>query len=43
MSNARKRVNGNHVSYRGAPFFSRAWGTSRFSTPLPAHRLETSR
>ena len=20
-----------------APFFSRAWGTSRFPTPLPAH------
>jgi hypothetical protein len=22
----------------GAPFFLRAWGTSRFPTPLPAHR-----
>jgi hypothetical protein len=21
-----------------APFFLRVWGTSRFSTPLPAHR-----
>ena len=27
---------GNHVSPR-APFFSRAWGTSRFPTPLPTH------
>ena len=24
----------------GAPFFVRAWGTSRFPTPLPAHRPE---
>jgi len=28
---ARKWVNGNHVSSREAPFFLRAWGTSRFS------------
>ncbi len=21
-----------------APFFLKAWGTSRFTTPLPAHR-----
>ena len=26
-----------------APFFLRAWGTSRFPTPIHAHRLETSR
>jgi hypothetical protein len=44
MSNARlrlafasERVNGNHVSSREAPFFLRAWGTSRFPTPLPVH------
>ena len=23
-----------------APFFSRAWGTSRFPTPLPTHEPE---
>ena len=23
-----------------APFFSRAWGTSRFPTPLPIHEQE---
>jgi hypothetical protein len=39
---ARKRVNGNHVSSREAPFFLRAWGTSRFPTPLHAHWPETS-
>ena len=38
---ARKWVNGNHVSSREAPFFLRAWGTSRFPTPLPAHERET--
>jgi hypothetical protein len=27
----------------GAPFFSRAWGTSRFPTPLPAYRPEAGR
>jgi hypothetical protein len=26
-----------------APFFLRAWGTSRFPTPLPCHRQEISR
>jgi hypothetical protein len=43
MSNARfqlafasERENGNHVSPE-APFFLRAWGTSRFPTPLPTH------
>ena len=25
-----------------APFFLRAWGTSRFPTPLHAHGLETN-
>ena len=25
-----------------APFFLRAWGTSRFPTPLPGHGLEYS-
>jgi len=34
---ARKRANGNHASSCEAPFFSRAWGTSRFPTPLHAH------
>ena len=34
---ASERLNGNHVSSREAPFFLRAWGTSRFSTPFPAH------
>jgi hypothetical protein len=34
---AREGLNGNHVSSREAPFFSRAWGTSRFPTPLHAH------
>ncbi len=24
-----------------APFFLRAWGTSRFPTPLPAHGVAT--
>ena len=28
---ARERANGDHVSSREAPFFLRAWGTSRFS------------
>ena len=26
-----------------APFFLEAWGTSRFHTPLPAHRPESGR
>ena len=34
---ASERVNGNHVSSRAAPFFLKAWGTSRFPTPLPVH------
>ena len=37
---ARKWVNGSHVSSREAPFFLRAWGTSRFPTPLHAHGPE---
>ena len=43
VSTARLRLavatttDGNHVS-PDAPFFSKAWGTSRFPTPLPAHR-----
>jgi len=43
MSNARlrlafasERTNGNDVSPE-APVFLKAWGTSRFPTPLPAH------
>ena len=46
MSNARLRLafasgmaNGNHVSSREYPFLLKAWGTSRFPTPLPAHGL----
>ncbi len=26
-----------HAKGEGAPFFLKAWGTSRFPTPLPAH------
>ena len=44
MSNARLRLafasgkaNGNHVSSREGPLLLRAWGTSRFPTPLHAH------
>ena len=47
MSNARLRLAfasgkspGNHVSSREALFFLRAWGTSRFPTPLHAHGPE---
>jgi hypothetical protein len=50
MSNGRRRlafasemVNGNHVSSCEAPFFSNAWGTSRFPTPLHAHRTRSIR
>jgi hypothetical protein len=47
MSNARLRL--AFASQRltetmfppDAPFFSRAWGTSRFPTPLPAPESET--
>ncbi len=35
-------TDGNHVSSREDPFFLRAWGTSRFATPLH-HRLRGSR
>jgi hypothetical protein len=48
MSNARLRLafaggkeDGNHVSSRDAPFFFRAWGTSRFPMPFPAPATET--
>ncbi len=48
MSNTRLRLafasgkaNGDHVSSREAPFFSRVWGTSRFPTPLHAHGPES--
>jgi hypothetical protein len=39
MSNARLwlAVVGETMFPPRAPFFSRAWGTSRFPTPLPAH------
>jgi hypothetical protein len=40
---ASKQADGNHVSSREGHFFLRSWGTSRFPTPLHAHRLETSR
>ena len=33
-------ANGNLVSSREAPFFLKAWGTSRFPTPLHAHERE---
>ena len=40
MSTARLRlaVTGETMFPPCAPFFLRAWGTSRFPTPLPAHR-----
>jgi hypothetical protein len=34
---ASEMVNGNHGSSCKAPFFLKAWGTSRFPTPLHAH------
>jgi hypothetical protein len=42
MSNARLRLAfvGETMFPPRAPFFLRAWGTSRFPTPLPAHRPE---
>lgn len=50
MSTARPRLavagnkaNGSHVSSCEFPLVSRAWGTFRLHTPLPAHRLETDR
>jgi len=43
MSTARLRlaVVGEAMVPARAPFFSTAWGTSRFPTPLPAHGPET--
>jgi hypothetical protein len=45
MSNARLRLAfaGETMFPPRAPVFLRAWGTSRFSTPVPAHRPETGR
>jgi hypothetical protein len=50
MSTARKQLavasegaTETMFSPRRSPFFLRAWGTSRFPTPLPAHRSETDR
>jgi hypothetical protein len=45
MSTARKQlaVVGETMFPPRTPFFLRAWGTSRFPTPLPAHRSETDR
>ena len=45
VSTARLRlaVAGETVFPPRAPFFSRAWGTSRFPTPLPAHRPKIGR
>ena len=40
---AGRRGNGHHVSSCEAPFFLRTWGTSRFPTFLPRHRLRGSR
>jgi hypothetical protein len=39
MSSARPRlaVVGETMFPPRAPFFQRAWGTSRFPTPLPGH------
>ena len=30
-----------HAKGEGAPFFLRAWGTSRFPTPLHGHGLDS--
>ena len=38
---ASRQANGNHVSSREAPFFMKAWGTSRFPPALPAHERES--
>ena len=38
---ASRKGDGNHVSSREGPFFLRAWGTSRFPTPLTAHGVTT--
>ncbi len=42
MSTAHLRfaVTGETMFPPCAPFFLRSWGTSRFPTPLPAHRPE---
>jgi len=42
MNNAHLRLAfaGETMSPPCAPFFRRAWGTSRFPTPLPAHERE---
>ncbi len=39
----RQQRRGNQVSPCVAPFFLKTWGTSRFPTPLHAHRPETGR
>jgi hypothetical protein len=42
MSTARQlAVAGETMFPPRAPFLLRAWGTSRFPTPLPAHKVET--
>ena len=38
---ASEMANGNHVSSREAPFFSKTRGTSGLPTPLHAHGPET--
>ena len=45
MTNARLRLAfaGETMFPPHAPFFLKTWGTSRFPTPLPAHRPEGSR
>jgi hypothetical protein len=45
MTTARLRLAfaGETIFPPRAPFFLKTWGTSRFPTPLHAHRLETSR
>jgi hypothetical protein len=40
---ASEKAKGNHVSSREAPVFLKTWGTSRFPTPLPAHRSKGDR
>ena len=44
MTNARLRLAfaGETMFPPRAPFFLRAWGTSRFPTPLPTHELGAS-
>jgi hypothetical protein len=44
MTNARRRLTfaGKTTLPPRVPFYLGTWGTSRFTTPLPAHELEAS-